>query len=219
MIGKQDIVRMWKEQSLITDKAVMNAFLSISREHFVPKQFTPHAYEDSPLPIICGKTISQPTTIALMTQALELKPGQTVLEIGAGSGYQAALLGHIVGPKGKIISTEVVPELVQFAKENIKKTNLKNICIVEEDGSQGFPAKAPFDRIIITAACPHHIPQTLLDQLKPEGILVGPVGDLHLQEVVKIKKLSNGLLKTSSLGEFRFLPLIGKHGFKDEEVD
>ena len=149
----------------------------------------------------------------LMTSALELEEGHNVFEIGTGSGYQTVILAKIVGSKGKVVSTEVVPELVTFAKENIKKTGLKNIEVYEEDGSKGMPGKT-FDRIIITAAS-KEFPKELLEQLKPNGIIVGPVGNKHEQEMVRGRKDKNGKLELEFLGQFLFSPLYGKYGFED----
>ena len=117
----------------------------------------------------------------IMTHALELQKNEKVFEIGTGSGYQAAIIAKIIGAKGKVITTEVVPELVQFAKQNLKKSRIENVFLYEEDGSNGMPSEAPFDKMIITAAC-KEFPKKLLEQLKPDGIIVGPVGNKHEQK-------------------------------------
>jgi protein-L-isoaspartate(D-aspartate) O-methyltransferase len=148
----------------------------------------------------------------LMTQALELKEGQKVLEVGAGSGWQAAIIARIIGKNGKVITTEIIPELAEFAKNNIKKAKIKNVDVINYDGSQGYKKEAPYDRIIITAACPK-IPPPIIEQLKTGGILVAPVGSLVFgQDMFKLRKTSSGI-QTESLGCFVFVPLKGKYGY------
>ena len=194
---------------------VLEAFKTTPREEFVPENLRSRAYEDNPLPILRGKTISQPSTVLIMTEALQLRKGLKVLEIGTGSGYQAALIAHIIKP-GHIYTTEVIPELVQSAKKNIAITNLKNITVLEHDGSQGLSEHAPFDRIIFTAACPN-TPLHLLDQLSENGILIAPVGTLENQQLIRLIKHRDAV-EQQSIGEFLFSPLVGKHGFEEEKV-
>ena len=212
MTQKTELIDFWKE-NLDLSEIELNAFRSINREDFIPDELKDKAYEDSPLPILRGKTISQPTTVMMMTHALELHPGEKVFEVGTGSGYQAAIIAKIVGSKGKVVSTEVVPELVSFAKQNLAKAHIKNVEVYEDDGSKGFSDKGPFDKIIITAAA-KEFPKPLLEQLKPEGLIVGPVGDIHEQEMVRGTKDKNGKLELEFLGQFLFSPLYGKYGFE-----
>jgi len=212
MIQKIELIRFWKENFGFYENELM-AFREIDRENFIPKNLKNVAYQDTPLPLIRGKTISQPTTVMIMTHALELKEGDKVFEVGTGSGYQAAIVAKLVGPKGKVISTEVVPELVQFAKENLKKSRIESVFVYEDDGANGMPSEAPFDKIIITAAC-KEFPRPLLEQLKPNGIIVGPVGNQREQEMVKGVKGENGHLELEFLGSFLFTPLYGKYGFE-----
>lgn len=214
---KEELANLWRSYK-VADERVVQAFLKVPREYFVPDELKEMAYEDCPLPIMCGKTISQPTTIIVMVGALELKEGEKVLEVGTGSGYHAALMATIVGSEGKVITLEVVPELVNFSKANLKEAGVANVTVVEEDGSQGYEKEAPFDKIVVTAACPD-VPMPLLKQLKLGGILVAPVGGLHGQEMVKLRKTGEESYQKESLGEFMFLPLVGKHGFRDEELD
>tara|TARA_Y100000310_G_scaffold140319_1_gene139679 strand:+ start:4150 stop:4791 length:642 start_codon:yes stop_codon:yes gene_type:complete len=213
MVQKTDLMDFWKEK-LGLNETELNAFNDVNREDFVPEEFRDKAYDDSPLPILRGKTISQPTTVMMMTHALELDENDKVFEVGTGSGYQTAIIAKIVGEKGKVVTTEVVPELVSFAKQNLAKANIKNVEIHEEDGSRGLPDKGLFDKIIITAAC-KEFPKPLLEQLKPEGIIVGPVGDKHEQEMVRGTKDKKGKLELEFLGPFLFSPLYGKYGFED----
>jgi len=209
---KQKLIDYWKRSGTIKDEKLLNAFKEVPRELFIKDGFEEEAYGDYPLPIGSGQTISQPTTVMLMTQALELKQGQKVLEVGAGLGWQAAIIGKIIGNKGKVITTEIIPELAEFAKNNIKKAKIKNVEVINYDGSQGYKKEAPYDRCIITAACPK-IPPPLINQLKTGGILVAPVGSLVFgQDMVKLRKIKAGIEK-ESLGSFVFVPLKGKYGY------
>jgi len=212
MSQKTELMDFWKNSLRLAD-IELKAFKEVSREDFVPENFKDKAYKDIPLPLLRGKTISQPTTIMFMTHALELKPGEKVFEIGTGSGYQAAIIAKIVGPKGKVITTEIMPELVSFAKQNLIKANINNAEVYEDEGSKGNSKEAPFDKIIITAAC-KEFPKQLLEQLKPDGIIVGPVGDKHEQEMVRGFKDKNGKLQLEFLGPFLFTPMYGKYGFE-----
>ena len=212
MAQKIELINFWKENFSFMD-IELNAFKEVSREEFIPENLKNAAYQDMPLPLVRGKTISQPTTVMIMTHALELNPGEKVFEIGTGSGYQAAIIARIVGHKGKVITTEVVPELVQFARQNLRKAKINNAIVYEEDGSNGMPSEAPFDKIIITAAC-KEFPKPLLEQLKPNGIIVGPVGDKYEQEMVRGTKDKDGHLQLEFLGQFLFTPMYGKYGFE-----
>ncbi len=213
MVQKTDLMDFWKEKLGLTE-IELKAFKDVRREDFVPEELKDRAYDDIPLPILRGKTISQPTTVMMMTHALELSPGDNVFEVGTGSGYQTAIIAKIVGPKGHVVSTEIVPELVTFAKNNLAKAKIKNVEVQEEDGSRGFSGKAPYDRIIITAAS-KEFPKPLLEQLKLEGVIVGPVGDKDEQEMIRGTKDKKGKLELEFLGQFLFSPLYGKYGFED----
>lgn len=197
----------------ITDHNVLDAIDKVHRNLFVQQDLEYEAYANYPLPIPGEQTISQPYTVAFMLQHLELKKGHKVLEIGTGSGWNAALIAELVGKNGKIITTEFVHDLISFAKQNIEKTHYKNIKIIETDGSQGHKPEAPYDRIIATAACPK-IPKPWLEQLKNNGIIIAPVGSMYGQEMIKLVKKDHKTLE-QSLGSFVFVPLIGKYGFKE----
>ncbi|MBI2652810.1 protein-L-isoaspartate(D-aspartate) O-methyltransferase [Candidatus Woesearchaeota archaeon] len=213
MEQKTQLIKFWKEAFGFRE-IELNAFKEVNREEFIPEELKNAAYQDMPLPLLRGKTISQPTTVMIMTHALELEPGEKVFEIGTGSGYQAAIIAKIVGPKGKVTTTEVVPELIQFARQNLKTAKINNVFIYEDDGSNGMSPDAPFDKIIITAAC-KEFPKPLLEQLKPNGIIVGPVGDKYEQEMVRGVKGKDGHLQLDFLGQFLFTPMYGKYGFED----
>ena len=212
MEQKNSLLDFWKQNFSFT-AAELKAFKEVQREDFIPKELKLQAYDDMPLPLLRGKTISQPTTVMMMTSALELKNEDKVFEVGTGSGYQTAIIAKIAA-KGKVISTEILPELVSFAKQNLKKAGIKNVLLLEEDGSKGYLEEAPYDKIIITAAC-KEFPKPLLEQLKPDGIIVGPVGDSHEQEMVKGIKNKYGKLELEFLGQFLFSPLYGKYGFEE----
>ena len=212
MDQKTELIDFWKNNFSFTGME-LKAFKEVDRGNFIPQELQNAAYQDMPLPLLRGKTISQPTTVMIMTHALELEPGQKVFEIGTGSGYQSAIIAKIIGSKGRVITTEVVPELVSFAKRNLKKAGIANVFIHEEDGSKGMQSEAPFDRMIITAAC-KEFPKPLLEQLKPEGIIVGPVGNQNEQEMVRGIKDKSGHLELEFLGPFLFTPMYGKYGFE-----
>jgi len=195
----------------ISDKNVLDAIRKIPRHLFVNPGDEGSAYFNIPLEIAKGQTISQPYTIAVMLQALELKKGEKVLEIGTCSGYNAVLISELVGKDGFVYTTEIVPELINISKSNIAKLGIKNIEVIETDGSQGWEKNSPYDKIIITAACPE-IPKPVIGQLKPGGIVVAPVGPVFGQKMVKLTKLKKGL-KEENLGEFMFVPLKGKYGY------
>ncbi|MFH1399507.1 MAG: protein-L-isoaspartate(D-aspartate) O-methyltransferase [Candidatus Woesearchaeota archaeon] len=207
---KNALITSWKAQGYTFDRQLIDAFTAVSREDFVHASQKDEAYIDYPMPISHGQTISQPLTVMLMTQALELKSGEKVLEVGAGSGYQAAIISKLVEP-GKVVSTEIISGLAAQAQANLAKSKIRNVDVLNYDGSQGYPPEAPYDKIIVTAACPS-IPLPLIEQLREGGILVAPVGPLSGQQMIKAKKLQGKLIK-QSLGMFVFVPLKGRHGF------
>ncbi len=213
MSTKQELLHFWKSKNIVTNENILKAFDEIPRDLFIPEDLQHEAYHDHPLPTLRKQSISQPTTIMVMLQELQLEDGHKVFEIGSGVGYQAAMMANIVGNKGKVVTTEVIPELVASSRQNLQKLAITNCTVLEADGSNGFPEDAPFDRIIITAACPS-IPPPLLKQLKEGGIIVAPVGDLDNQTMIKGTKRQDGL-DLEFLGPFRFVPLKGKYGFKD----
>lgn len=210
---KELLLRFWTENFKFTE-AELQAFREVKREDFINPEFRTAAYSDRPLPLLRGKTISQPSTVMIMTHALELEAGEKVFEVGTGSGFQAAIIAKIVGKGGSVVTTEVIPELVGFARNNIKNSGLDNVAVHEDDGSGGNPKEAPFDKIIITAAC-REFPKKLVEQLKAGGIIVGPVGDQNEQEMVKAVKQKDGKLDIEFLGQFLFTPMYGKYGFED----
>jgi len=208
---KEQLISYWLKSGIVKNKRVIAAFKAVKREDFVLQEFRKEAYSDTALPIIAGQTISQPTTVVGMLEALELKPGMNILEIGAGSGYNAALMGKIIGKKGKVFTTEIIPGLVLFARQNLKKAGIENVKVIGTDGSIGYVAGSLYDRIIVTAASPE-IPEELVQQLKEGGIIVIPVGDELGQTMIKARKI-NGKLVKEELGEYIFVPLKGRFGY------
>lgn len=209
MQSKKELISYWIKHEIIKDQKVIEAFKKIPREEFISKEYLSQAYGDYPLSIGLGQTISQPTTVMIMTEALEVKEGHKILEIGTGSGYQAAILSYLVGKKGIVYTTEIIEELARFAESNIKKLNIRNVKVIYSDGSLGYKKAAPYDRIIVTAGSPR-IPEELLKQLKPSGIMIVPVGDLLSQKMLKIIKKKK--LEIKDLGNFTFVPLKGQYG-------
>ncbi len=201
------LAKMWRENGTVKDNAIIDAFLSVPRELFILPEYAADAYSDYPLPILAGQTISQPTTVMIMTQALAPKKGDKILEVGTGSGYQAAILSKIVGTKGKIISTEIIPQLFEFARRNLTKAGIKNVELVLGDGGRGYAEQAPYDKIIVTAAS-LKIPPKLIEQLKEGGVMVIPVGEYSQRMLRCIKK--NNTLVEESIGDFLFVPLTGE---------
>ncbi len=197
---------------------IKKAFLNVKRELFVPQHLQQSAYIDEALPIGFGQTISQPSTIAIMLEMLELQEGQKVLEVGSGCGYVLALLSEIVGEKGKVFGIEIVRELLPIAEKNLKAQGSKNVSLSAGDGSLGLQEQAQFDRILVSAACPF-VPKPLFDQLAEKGIAVAPVGDKFTQEIQQMKKVQGKPMKKEYPGTFfAFVPLKGKFGFKAGEI-
>lgn len=191
----------------ITDERVLEAMRTVPRHLFVPEEEREYAYGDYPLPIGFGQTISQPYIVALMTELLELKPGDKVLEVGTGSGYQAAVLASIPGVE--VYSVEIIPELARTAKERLERLGYRVHC-KEGDGYFGWPEHAPFDAIIVTAA-PDHIPPPLVEQLAIGGRMVIPVGPPGGYQVLwKLVKQPDGELRAYNYGGVAFVPLTGK---------
>ena len=197
----------------IHDKLVLGAMSRVRRELFVPDEFKDSAYDDAPMPIGYGQTISQPFIIALMTQALKLKGREKVLEIGTGSGYQAAVIADI---GCRVYSVERIAPLAEKAEKLLKKEGY-SVRIKIDDGTQGWEAEKPFDRIIVTAGGPN-IPQPLIAQLNEGGRLVMPVGSSFSQELLLLTKTDSGTT-TKNLGGCRFVKLIGKNGWQVEKTD
>ncbi|MDD1653250.1 MAG: protein-L-isoaspartate(D-aspartate) O-methyltransferase [Methanomicrobiales archaeon] len=195
----------------VRDPRVLAAMREVPRHLFVPDAQRSAAYQDRPLPIGSGQTISQPYIVALMTALLEPSPGDTVLEIGAGSGYQAAILGKLVS---RVITIERLAEIATAARERLQRLAITNVEVEVGDGTLGYPPRAPYPGILITAATPE-IPAPLLDQLAEGGRLVAPVGGRDVQELVRIRR-QGGQVVRELHGAVCFVPLIGEYGWKGQ---
>jgi protein-L-isoaspartate(D-aspartate) O-methyltransferase len=199
----------------IRDPAILDAFGAVPRHLFVSAEHCDAAYGDHPLPIEAGQTISQPYIVALMIEAAEIHLGDSVLEVGAGSGYAAAVIGRIAR---RVVAIERQPQLVEVARERLQRLGYGNVDIVEGDGSTGWADASPYDAIL-AAASGSHVPQPLIDQLAPGGRLVMPLGGAEAnQQLVKLTKRANGSLIQSELGGVRFVPLIGEEGWSDDRA-
>ena len=191
----------------VKDERVLAAMQLVPRHEFVPEELRREAYIDSPLPIGEGQTISQPYIVATMTEALQVEPEDKVLEIGTGSGYQAAVLAELAL---EVYTIEIVRELGERAGRDLKRLGYSNVYTRIGDGYRGWPEAAPFDKIIVTAA-PDHVPQPLVEQLKPGGRMIIPVGrEYGVQQLQLIEKLEDGTTKTATLEPVRFVPLTGE---------
>jgi protein-L-isoaspartate(D-aspartate) O-methyltransferase len=201
MVGEQLTARD------ITDKRVLEAMRRVPRHRFVAAGDEPHAYEDRPLPINAGQTISQPYIVALMTQLAEVEAGDRVLDIGTGSGYQAAVLAEM---GADVASIEIVPELAESAAKRLKALEYENVEVRAGDGYRGWPERAPFDAIILAAAAPK-IPEPLIEQLAPGGKLIIPVGpDGGLQQLLVITKNPDGTTRRETIAPVAFVPMTGE---------
>ena len=194
----------------LDNPTLLAAFRAVPREEFVSSEYAEHAYQDSPLPIESGQTISQPYIVALTIDAAGIKAGDKVLEVGAGSGYAAAVIGRIAD---RVVAVERHHRLVELAQERMQRLGYDNVRIVEGDGTLGWPEEAPFDAIV-AAASGSHVPKSWLEQLKPGGRIVMPIGDPgSSQTLIKVTKREDGSLEREDLGGVRFVPLVGQEGF------
>ena len=199
------LISTMKNTGFLTDGNVESAIRNTPRHLFVPNSQKNEAYENVPVPIMNGQTISQPSVVARMTEWLDLKVGQKVLEIGSGSGWQSAILANLVG-SGKIFTIERHPRLAKFAKKNLEKLQINNVEIIHGDGNLGLPKESPFDRIMITAAC-KKVPGNLLKQLAMGGLLLAPVGE-NIQSLVLLKKTSAGVIEIKNQKGYVFVPFV-----------
>lgn len=195
----------------LVSERVIRAMSRVPREHFVPQAYLSRAYDDTPLFIGAGQTISAPHMVAIMCDLLDLQEGMKVLEVGGGSGYHAAVMAGLVGPSGHVYSIERLPELANQAQENLAKAGIENVTMIVGDGSIGLALHAPYDRISVAATAPE-VPEPLKQQLKPGGKMVLPVGRGYQELVLVTRK--NGFAIEEKMG-VAFVPLIGEKGFKE----
>lgn len=196
----------------VVTRSVESAMRSVPREQFLPEGIRQDAYVDSPLPIGEGQTISAPHMVAIMVEKLDLVPGNKVFEIGAGSGYHAAVVAEMVRPDGHVFTMERIASLARFAEQNLTAAGYGDIVSVSVgDGSKGLPEEAPFDRIFVACGAPD-VPAPLLDQLADGGKMLVPVGGRMYQDLIKVEKRDGKVLKESH-GGCVFVPLIGEFGY------
>jgi len=217
---RQKLVQALCREGIIRTRAVRDAMLAVPREEFIPERLRSSAYSDSPLPSLAGQTISAPHMVAIMCEALELKPGMIILEVGAGTGYHAAVCSEIVAPDGAappghVYAVECVPSLVEFARANLSRCGYaERVTVIEGDGTMGFPQAAPYDRILVTAAAPA-VPPPLKMQLNEGGILVMPVGGLYsIQNLLRLRRSGESFAE-EGLGGCVFVPLRGHYGWNE----
>lgn len=206
------MVQRLQRQGVIRSPPVVEAMRAIPRHLFVPRALRGSAYHDTPLGIGGGQTISAPHMVGMMLEHLDLAQGQRVLEVGAGSGYHAALVAHVVGPAGHVYSVERVASLAERARRNLAEAGMAGrVEVVVGDGSLGWAEQAPYDRIFVTCGAPD-IPPPLLDELVDGGKLLIPVGSRYYQDLVLAEK-AEGEVRRRNLGGCVFVPLLGEHGF------
>ncbi len=208
--GRRLMIELQLRRRGIQDERVLEAMFRVPRHEFVPSAYVNAAYDDRPLPIGESETISQPYIVAVMTQASRVEAGDRALEIGAGAGYQAAVLAYL---GAKVYTVERNAKLAQAARERLKRLGYENVEVITGDGSEGYAPAAPYQVILVTAAAPR-VPETLLDQLAEAGRLVIPVGDLHHQTLFLITRRGNEISQ-EALDPCQFVPLIGKHGWPE----
>lgn len=214
MEERQRMVAGLRGRGLVFSERVEKALLKVPRHLFVPESARSQAYRDTPLPIGDGQTISAPHMVAVMAEALELREGHKVLEIGAGSGYNAAVMAELVGPTGKVITLERHPSLADKAAQVLLEAGYSNVQVVVGDGSLGYPEEAPYDRISVTCGAPR-VPEPLAEQLRDGGIMLIPVGGLEYQSLLRFRKLGGRML-SEDLGSVVFVPLIGEKGHRSQ---
>ena len=216
---REKLIRnLYKYRKVLETPEIIEAMSSVPRELFLTEDLKPRAYIDRPLPILKNQTISAPHMTAIFCEELDLKKGMKVLEIGAGSGYNAAVMSLLVKGEselgvGHVYTIERIPELMNFAKENIEKAGYQdNVTVIEGDGTLGYESAAPYDRICVTAAG-NQVPEPLINQLKDEGRMIIPVGQKHGYQNLIIVKKKDGKIKEINRGGVAFVPLIGKYAF------
>lgn len=202
---RKNLIESLKAKGYLSSPQVIEAMLKVERHKFVPEDLSGEAYIDTPLPIGQGQTISAPHMVAIMTEALDVKPNHKILEIGTGFGYQAAILAEIAH-KGEVYTIERITELAEQARKNLEKCGYENIKVIMADGTLGYEPEAPFDRIIVTAGA-LDIPQVLVDQLKDGGKMLIPTGGRFFQDLILVEK-KEGKITQKNLGGCMFVPLI-----------
>lgn len=207
------MVRELAARGIVRTPRVEAALRGVPREAFVPRDAEREAFVDAPLPIGEGQTISAPHMVAMMAEALDVRPGMRVLEVGGGSGYHAAVLARLAAPGGAVVTVERRESLAAQARRNLARLDpAPEVEVVLGDGSEGVPDRAPFDRISVAAGAPA-IPEPLVAQLRAGGVMVLPVGSMAEQDLLRVQRLDDGGTRVESLGPVRFVPLLGHHGW------
>lgn len=206
-----------RRRGFLKSPEIVEAFRNVPREKFVPSRVREEAYADHPLSIGEGQTISAPSMIAIMLEVLEAEKGQNVLEIGTGSGYNAALLDEMVGNEGKVYTIERLERIARIGRENLRRTDHNQVEVVIGDGTRGYDKGFPWDRILVTACSPQ-VPEPLIEQLKVGGKVVAPVGSHFMsQTLTVIEKTGSSETEVHEYGSCAFVPLVGEYGWQDEE--
>jgi protein-L-isoaspartate(D-aspartate) O-methyltransferase len=209
-VARERLIKILRSKN-ITDERILDAFRKVPRHDFVDGAMYAQAYDDNALPIDDGQTISKPYIVALMTQLLELKKDEKILEIGTGSGFQTAILAQF---SRRVYSVESQRGLAESARKRLRNMGYENIAFKNGDGSAGWTQHAPYEKIMVTAAAPS-VPETLIEQLCTGGRMVIPIGDRHHQELIVCEKTGKGLEKRSE-GGVVFVPLVGRHGWQEK---
>ncbi len=209
---RERLVEHLKSTGYVKSEAVAEAMRKVPRHLFLPEEYRDYAYVDRPQPIGGGQTISAPHMVAMMVEALDLKEGINVLEVGGGRGYHAAVIAELVGDEGTVRTVELIETLAEGARNNLSKAGYSTVKVIVGDGSRGYPAGAPYDRISVACGAPD-IPPPLIEQLKSDGKLLIPVGGNFYQELILVSKKSDGKVKKKGLGGVVFVPLRGEHGY------
>lgn len=207
-----------KRRGYLSTIKVIEAFRKVPRHKFLPDEEEKNAYVDRPLPIGRGQTISAPSMIAIMLEVIQLEECDKVLEIGTGSGYNAALIAEIIGEEGELYTIERLEEIAEVGRKNLKKTGYDRVNVIIGDGTKGYPEESPWDKIIVTACAPE-IPDSLIDQLEIEGKLVAPVGQDYMSQIlILLEKIGEDETKIEKHGGCAFVPLIGEDGWSEEQA-
>lgn len=216
---REELVQRLEKKNYIKTPEIIEAFRKVPREKFIPSKYRGEAYADRPLSIGEGQTISAPSMIAIMLEVLNAEKGQKILEIGTGSGYNAALLAEIVGSAGKVYSIERLEKIAKFGRENLEETGYGKILeVIVGDGTKGYEEEAPYDGIIVTACSPK-IPDPLIEQLKTGGILTAPVGSHYRsQTLLEVEKMAGEETEVRRHGSCAFVPLVGEEAWDEGEA-
>ncbi len=206
---QEELVEHLQKRGALSTDRIIDAFHKVPRERFVPDEYREHAYVDTALPIGYGQTISAPHMVAHMTELLDPQMEDTVLEVGAGSGYQAAILSALAGT---VTTVEIVEELAQQARDRLKEYD--NVTVIHADGSTGYPQHAPYSKILYTAASPKRPPETVFDQLAENGMLIAPIGDRSNHQTLHVYHKKDGKITSEQHYGVRFVPLTGEEGIR-----